>query len=154
MNKSTVLLVALPGAALGTVLIAALALGLPAKLRGPLVTTHSHAVHGRVEAHTSGPATPVGTRSMFYAEMAQVNARMHEAMHVAPTGDPDFDFLQMMIPHHQGAIDMAIIVLKYGHDKRLKRLAQSIIVEQRQESTYMRTLLGAPLVEQVTSHQR
>jgi len=153
MNRPAMLLVALPGAALGSVLIVALALGLPAKLRGPLVAAHGHAVHSHVDAGTSGPATPVGTRSKFYAEMAQVNARMHEAMQAAPTGDPDFDFLQLMIPHHQGAIDMALIVLKYGHDKRLKRLAQSIIVEQGQEITYMRTLLGAPLAEQVTSHQ-
>jgi uncharacterized protein (DUF305 family) len=50
----------------------------------------------------------------------------------------------MMIPHHQGAIDMALLQLKYGHDEKLKRLAQSIIVEQGQEITYMRTLLDAP----------
>ena len=51
------------------------------------------------------------------------------------------DFLRMMIPHHQGAIDMALVVLKYGRDERVKRLAQSIVVEQREEITYMRTLL-------------
>jgi len=50
----------------------------------------------------------------------------------------------MMIPHHQGAIDMARVLLKYGQHERLKRLAQSIIVEQGQEITYMRTLLDAP----------
>jgi CheY-specific phosphatase CheX len=43
-----------------------------------------------------------------------------------------------------GAIDMARVLLKYGQDERLKRLAQSIIVEQGQEITYMRTLLDAP----------
>jgi len=52
--------------------------------------------------------------------------------------------MRMMIPHHQGAIDMALLQLKYGHDEKLKRLAQSIIVEQGQEITYMRTLLDAP----------
>ena len=54
----------------------------------------------------------------------------------------------MMIPHHQGAIDMARVFLKYGRDERLKRLAQSIIVEQGQEIAYMQTLLAAhPPVE-------
>jgi uncharacterized protein (DUF305 family) len=97
----------------------------------------------------AGSATPV--RTAFDAEMAQVIARMHETMDVAPTGDPDGDFMRMMIPHHQGAIDMALVVLKHGHDERLKRLAQSIIVEQGQEITYMRTLLGAPPVEDAAS---
>jgi len=50
----------------------------------------------------------------------------------------------MMIPHHQGAIDMALLQLKYGSDKRLRRLAQSIIIEQTQEIDYMRSLLDAP----------
>jgi uncharacterized protein (DUF305 family) len=85
--------------------------------------------------------------------MTQGIARMHETMEVTPSGEPDRDFMLMMIPHHQGAIDMALVVLKYGHDERLKRLAQSIIVEQGQEITYMRTLLGAPRAEEATSHQ-
>jgi uncharacterized protein (DUF305 family) len=65
-------------------------------------------------------------------------------MQVAPTGDVDRDFIRMMIPHHQGAIDMARLLLKYGHDEKLKRLAQSLIVEQGQEIAYMRTLLDSP----------
>jgi uncharacterized protein (DUF305 family) len=50
----------------------------------------------------------------------------------------------MMIPHHQAAIEMALLELKYGRDERLRRLAQSIIVEQGQEIAYMRTLLETP----------
>jgi uncharacterized protein (DUF305 family) len=80
----------------------------------------------------------------FYAEMADVNARMHQGMEITPSGNIDRDFARMMIPHHQGAIDMARLLLKYGQDKRLKRLAQSIIVEQGQEIAYMRSLLDAP----------
>jgi uncharacterized protein (DUF305 family) len=67
--------------------------------------------------------------------------RMHEDMEVAASGDVDRDFARMMIPHHQGAIEMALLQLKYGHDERLKRLAQSIIVEQKQEIDYMHVLL-------------
>jgi uncharacterized protein (DUF305 family) len=76
--------------------------------------------------------------------MTKVNARMHAGMEVAPSGDVDRDFMRMMIPHHQGAIDMALLQLKYGHDEKLKRLAQSIIVEQGQEIAYMRVLLDPP----------
>jgi uncharacterized protein (DUF305 family) len=94
--------------------------------------------------HMSAPDASVPT---FYSEMAGVNARMHADMQVAPTGDVDRDFLRMMIPHHQGAIDMARLLLKYGHDEKLKRLAQSLIVEQGQEITYMRTLLDPPHAE-------
>jgi uncharacterized protein (DUF305 family) len=72
--------------------------------------------------------------------MVKVNARMHQDMAVVPTGDIDRDFMRMMIPHHQGAIDMALVLLKYGHDEKLKRLAQSIIIEQGQEIAYMRLL--------------
>ena len=80
----------------------------------------------------------------FYSEIAAANARMHAAMHVAPGGDIDRDFTRIMIPHHQGAIDMALALLKHGRDDKLKRLAQSIVVEQGQEIAYMRTLLGPP----------
>jgi hypothetical protein len=77
----------------------------------------------------------------FYSEMSAVTMRMHAGMDAVPSGDADRDFMRMMIPHHQGAIDMALVLLKYGRDEKLKRLAQSIIVEQGQEITYMRTLL-------------
>jgi uncharacterized protein (DUF305 family) len=77
----------------------------------------------------------------FYDEMATVDARMHHAMAITPSGDVDADFMRMMIPHHQGAIDMAGVLLKYGSDERLARLAHEIIVEQGEEIAYMRRLL-------------
>ena len=80
----------------------------------------------------------------FYSDMGHANARMHEGMEISSSGDVDRDFIRMMIPHHQGAIDMALVLLKYGKDEKLKRLAQSIIVEQGQEIAYMRTLLDGP----------
>jgi uncharacterized protein (DUF305 family) len=48
----------------------------------------------------------------------------------------------MMIPHHQGAVDMAVVELRYGRNEKLRRLAQGIIVEQRQEIEVMQRLLG------------
>lgn len=79
---------------------------------------------------------------LFASEMDRAMARMHEGMAAAkPTGNPDRDFATMMIPHHQGAIDMAEIQLRFGKDERLRRLAQGIIVEQRQEIAVMQRIL-------------
>jgi hypothetical protein len=72
-------------------------------------------------------------------------ARMMAGMDVKPTGDVDADFVAMMTPHHQGAIDMAIAELRYGHNEPLKRIAQEIIVDQQQEIAAMRLALGQPL---------
>ena len=80
----------------------------------------------------------------FEAGMTAAMARMHHDMMAPPTGDPDRDFARMMIPHHQGAIDMARVQLQYGKDPRLRRLAQAIIVEQAQEIAVMRRVLDTP----------
>jgi uncharacterized protein (DUF305 family) len=84
----------------------------------------------------------------FYSLMDEAMERMHAAMHVNPSGDIDRDFARMMVPHHQGAIDMAVAELRFGKDERLRRLAQAIIVEQGQEITLMQSILDetpAPL---------
>ena len=73
----------------------------------------------------------------FASLMAQAMERMHEDMSIAPSGDPDRDFAAMMIPHHQGAVDMARVELQFGKDPVLRRLAQGIIVEQLQEIEVM-----------------
>ena len=59
-----------------------------------------------------------------------------------PTGDVDRDFVALMMPHHQGAIDMARAELKYGHNEGLRRLAQSIIAETEHEMSAMRGAIG------------
>ena len=66
-------------------------------------------------------------------------------MSVKPTGDVDRDFVAMMVPHHQGAIDMAQAELRYGSNQQLKTIAQEIIVDQMQEITLMRLAVGEPL---------
>lgn len=81
------------------------------------------------------------TDSQFMAEMHNSMLHMHQAMAAAPTGNVDADFVAMMVPHHQGAIDMARIQLRYGHNEQLRRIAQEIIVEQQQEITAMRYAL-------------
>jgi YVTN family beta-propeller protein len=70
--------------------------------------------------------------------------KMDADMMGAPmTGDPDHDLSAMMIPHHQGAIDMAKAFLLYGRDPALRRLAQEIIVTQAQEIDVMQRRLAA-----------
>ncbi len=81
--------------------------------------------------------------STFASQMMQAMDRMDSGMMAAKrTGDPDRDFAAMMIPHHQGAIDMAKVELIYGRDPILRRLAQGIIVEQQQEIELMQRSLN------------
>jgi uncharacterized protein (DUF305 family) len=63
--------------------------------------------------------------------------KMMAAMTVKPSGDVDRDFVATMVPHHQGAIEMAQAELRYGRNEQLRRLAQEIIVEQTQEIAVM-----------------
>jgi hypothetical protein len=74
----------------------------------------------------------------FLAANAASMMLMMQGMSIAPTGNEDRDFVAMMIPHHQGAIDMAMAELRYGHNEQLKRLAQEIIITQKQEIELMR----------------
>lgn len=94
--------------------------------------------------HDSAPGV-VGDAALFLAENDAVMAKMMVAMAVKPTGNINRDFAQMMIPHHQGAVDMAQAYLRYGSNEQLKRMAQEIIVEQLQEIAAMRMALGDPL---------
>lgn len=81
--------------------------------------------------------------------LTQAMISMNTAMSSVPmTGNPDIDFSLMMIPHHQGAIEMAKTELQYGSDPRLQRLAQEIIVTQQSEITLMQLTLEHPLFTQ------
>jgi uncharacterized protein (DUF305 family) len=73
---------------------------------------------------------------------AEVNNKMHKDMTMEFTGNPDVDFAQGMIPHHQGAIDMAKIVLKYGKDPEIKKLAEEVIKAQDTEIAFMKGWLA------------
>jgi YVTN family beta-propeller protein len=87
----------------------------------------------------------------FLAEDAAAVAKMMHAMTIEPTGTTDRDFVAMMIPHHQGAIDMAQAELRYGHNLPLRRIAQEIIVDQIQQISLMRLAVGEPLPPSVSS---
>jgi uncharacterized protein (DUF305 family) len=137
MNNRAKFIATVGASGLAGALVATLVLAIEfsADLHNFMDAGHDQASVVRLFSATSDVPQPT-----FYSEMAQANARMHDSMEILPSGDADRDFIQMMIPLHQGAIDMALVLLKYGHDERLKRLAQSIIVAQGQEIVYMRTL--------------
>lgn len=69
-------------------------------------------------------------------------AEMHRHMNVHYSGDPDTDFVRGMIPHHQGAIDMAKILLKHGNNLELRELAEDIVASQGQEIARMEKWLA------------
>jgi uncharacterized protein (DUF305 family) len=92
-------------------------------------------------ASTAAYAAP----SDFADAMIRAMQHMMDGMQAAPSGDVDRDFTAMMIPHHQGAIDMAVAELRYGRNPQLKRIAQEIIVDQQQEIAAMKLAVGDTL---------
>lgn len=72
---------------------------------------------------------------------SDVNAKMHKGMMVMPTGDIDVDYIHGMIPHHQGAVDMSVILLKHGKDPETRELGRTIIENQKREIEMMRRWL-------------
>jgi Domain of unknown function (DUF305) len=87
----------------------------------------------------------------FLAENAAAMTKMMNDMAIKPTGNIDRDFVAMMVPHHQGAIDMAEAELRYGRQAQLRRVAQEIVVDQNQQISLMRLAVGEPLPPSVSS---
>lgn len=81
----------------------------------------------------------------FLSENDVAMTRMMDGMAPKPSGNIDQDFVSMMTPHHQGAIDMAVAYLRYGQNEQLRRIAQEIVIAQQQEIAAMRLALGQPL---------
>lgn len=106
-----------------------------------LVLSQSAGAHD----HPSANATAVLQEQGFWKENEQAMDTMMSRMAIEPTGNVDEDFVAMMTPHHQGAMDMAVAELRYGKNEQLRRIAQEIIVTQQQEIVAMYQALGKPL---------
>lgn len=88
--------------------------------------------HGDHAGHAM--KAPMGEAAQAYEA---ANASMHKAMAITYSGEADIDFARSMIPHHQGAIGMAKVVLKYGKDPEIRKLAEEIIAAQEKEIAWM-----------------
>ncbi|MHC1947484.1 DUF305 domain-containing protein [Bradyrhizobium sp. UFLA06-06] len=95
--------------------------------------------------HHAAQGAQTAEESAFLAENDAAMTKMMNDMAAKPSGDIDRDFVAMMAPHHQGAIDMAVIELRYGKNEQLRRIAQEIIIEQRQEIDAMKLAIGEPV---------
>jgi hypothetical protein len=93
--------------------------------------------------------------SEFHRALQSVMVQMDAGMCITPSADTDRDFARAMIPHHQGAIEMAKLELVYGSDARLRRLAQGLVVEQAQEIALMRSVLADPAtgLARISTHE-
>lgn len=100
-------------------------------------------------ASSNSPSEPV------WACLQASMEKMHAAMtSIEPTGNSDADFVKLMIPHHQAAIDMAKTQLLYGKDPQMRRLAQEIITDQQSEIELMNLWLKQNGLESSSVTQR
>lgn len=119
--------------------------GLSSNSDGPALAHAGHhpPSHATVAAGSPQPAGP-DAYARYNAEMHAGMNKMMQDMHAGPpSGDPDVDFLTMMIPHHAGAVEMARLVLRDGHDPLVREIAERIMASQLAEIDGMRGRLSA-----------
>ncbi|MBQ0819629.1 DUF305 domain-containing protein [Microvirga sp. HBU67558] len=116
-----------------SLVLAALLIALPAASR-------AQSAHGGHTGHSAtSPAQAVEAPST--QGYRQANETMHRNMDIPFSGDPDVDFVRGMIPHHQGAIDMAKVALHHAKDEQIRKWATHVIREQEREIAEMEAWL-------------
>jgi uncharacterized protein (DUF305 family) len=91
------------------------------------------------------PARGAGTENAFVSAMNAAIRTMMTNMQIQPSADIDKEFVDAMVPHHRGAIEMAEAELRYGRNEQTRRLAQEIIVTQQEEIAAMKLSVGEAL---------
>jgi hypothetical protein len=107
--------------------------------------SRTYHVRGTMAVQHAADRPDYSDEQPFLSENDAAMNKMMADMKIKPTGDVDRDFVAMMVPHHQGAIEMAKAELKYGHNEQLRRLAQEIVATQQQEIPVMRRAAGDEL---------
>ena len=105
-------------------------------------TNHDTMDHSTMDHSTMDMSPPAGDQSPSSQAFAKITAGMHKSMAVPLSGDADVDFVRSMVPHHQGAIDMARIELEFGKDPKIRKLAQAVIAAQQAEIEMMQAWLA------------
>ena len=97
--------------------------------------------HSKMDHTKMGMPMPADASAATKA-FIEANARMHKDMTITFTGNADVDFVKGMLPHHQGAVDMAKIAIQYGKDPDVRKLAEAIIKAQNEEIAWMTSWLA------------
>jgi len=107
----------------------------------PTLVLAQGAHHGGHSGHSTPAQTAQTPDSPATQGYRQANEKMHRDMNIPFSGNADVDFVRGMIPHHQGAIDMAKVALQHAKDEQIRKWATDVIREQEREIAEMQTWL-------------